>query len=161
MWSCGWAAAVFLCERRSDPPGLELGRLDIGTSLLKGHTLSRHYHSLQSKRERSHIRILTRGNGVPCMYALLQQLALVSNRLLFCRWQLLHHQSPIQPIWDDQGNKCHFDQYCASQDTNSRQRTTDPVTDTTIWVGAETWWQKNHVQGPRQLTVDTIKITVG
>lgn len=47
VWSCGWAAAVFLCERRSDPPGLELGRLDIGTSLLKGHTLSRHYHSLQ------------------------------------------------------------------------------------------------------------------
>lgn len=46
VWSCGWAAAVFLCERRSDPPGLELGRLDIGTSLLKGHTLSRHYHSL-------------------------------------------------------------------------------------------------------------------
>lgn len=46
VWSCGWVAAVFLCERRSDPPGLELGRLDIGTSLLKGHTLSRHYHSL-------------------------------------------------------------------------------------------------------------------
>lgn len=45
-WSSGWAAAVFLCERRSDPPGLELGRLDIGTSLLKGHTLSRYYHSL-------------------------------------------------------------------------------------------------------------------
>lgn len=45
--SCGWAPAVFLCERRSDPPGLLLGRLDIGTSLLKGHTLSRHYHSLQ------------------------------------------------------------------------------------------------------------------
>lgn len=45
VWSIGWAAAVFLCERRSDPPGLELGRLDIGTSLLKGHTLSRHYHS--------------------------------------------------------------------------------------------------------------------
>lgn len=44
--SCGWAPAVFLCERRSDPPGLLLGRLDIGTSLLKGHTLSRHYHSL-------------------------------------------------------------------------------------------------------------------
>lgn len=43
--SCGWAPAVFLCERRSDPPGLLLGRLDIGTSLLKGHTLSRHYHS--------------------------------------------------------------------------------------------------------------------
>lgn len=47
VWSCGWAAAVFLCERRSDPPELELGRLDIGTSLLKGHTLSRHYHSLK------------------------------------------------------------------------------------------------------------------
>lgn len=40
---------MFLCERRSDPPGLELGRLDIGTSLLKGHTLSRHYHSLERK----------------------------------------------------------------------------------------------------------------
>lgn len=51
VWSCGWAAAVFLCERRSDPPGLELGRLDIGTSLLKGHTLSRHYHSLKLKKE--------------------------------------------------------------------------------------------------------------
>lgn len=49
--SCGWAPAVFLCERRSDPPGLLLGRLDIGTSLLKGHTLSRHYHSLKDKRE--------------------------------------------------------------------------------------------------------------
>lgn len=49
VWSCGWAAAVFLCERRSDPPGLELGRLDIGTSLLKGHTLSRHYHSLKGE----------------------------------------------------------------------------------------------------------------
>lgn len=52
VWSCGWAAAVFLCERRSDPPGLELGRLDIGTSLLKGHTLSRHYHSLGRDSER-------------------------------------------------------------------------------------------------------------
>lgn len=49
--SCGWAPAVFLCERRSDPPGLLLGRLDIGTSLLKGHTLSRHYHSLKDKTE--------------------------------------------------------------------------------------------------------------
>lgn len=49
--SCGWAPAVFLCERRSDPPGLLLGRLDIGTSLLKGHTLSRHYHSLKEKRD--------------------------------------------------------------------------------------------------------------
>lgn len=48
--SCGWAPAVFLCERRSDPPGLLLGRLDIGTSLLKGHTLSRHYHSLKGKK---------------------------------------------------------------------------------------------------------------
>lgn len=48
--SCGWAPAVFLCERRSDPPGLLLGRLDIGTSLLKGHTLSRHYHSLCLRR---------------------------------------------------------------------------------------------------------------
>lgn len=47
--SCGWAPAVFLCERRSDPPGLLLGRLDIGTSLLKGHTLSRHYHSLKER----------------------------------------------------------------------------------------------------------------
>ena len=53
MWSCGWAAAVFLCERRSDPPELELGRLDIGTSLLKGHTLSRHYHSLKPKKEKT------------------------------------------------------------------------------------------------------------
>lgn len=50
--SCGWAPAVFLCERRSDPPGLLLGRLDIGTSLLKGHTLSRHYHSLKGKKMR-------------------------------------------------------------------------------------------------------------
>lgn len=50
--SCGWAPAVFLCERRSDPPGLLLGRLDIGTSLLKGHTLSRHYHSLKRKKQR-------------------------------------------------------------------------------------------------------------
>lgn len=50
--SCGWAPAVFLCERRSDPPGLLLGRLDIGTSLLKGHTLSRHYHSLKGKKRR-------------------------------------------------------------------------------------------------------------
>lgn len=41
---------MFLCERRSDPPGLLLGRLDIGTSLLKGHTLSRHYHSLCLRR---------------------------------------------------------------------------------------------------------------
>lgn len=49
--SCGWAPAVFLCERRSDPPGLLLGRLDIGTSLLKGHTLSRHYHSLKGKKK--------------------------------------------------------------------------------------------------------------
>jgi len=50
--SCGWAPAVFLCERRSDPPGLLLGRLDIGTSLLKGHTLSRHYHSLKGEKIR-------------------------------------------------------------------------------------------------------------
>lgn len=49
--SCGWAPAVFLCERRSDPPGLLLGRLDIGTSLLKGHTLSRHYHSLKGGKK--------------------------------------------------------------------------------------------------------------
>lgn len=53
--SCGWAPAVFLCERRSDPPGLLLGRLDIGTSLLKGHTLSRHYHSLKGKKMRKNI----------------------------------------------------------------------------------------------------------
>lgn len=42
---------MFLCERRSDPPGLLLGRLDIGTSLLKGHTLSRHYHSLKGEKQ--------------------------------------------------------------------------------------------------------------
>lgn len=58
--SCGWAPAVLLCERRSDPPGLLLGRLDIGTSLLKGHTLSRHYHSLKDKRRRA-IRYVTWG----------------------------------------------------------------------------------------------------
>lgn len=46
---------MFLCERRSDPPGLLLGRLDIGTSLLKGHTLSRHYHSLKEKKMRKNI----------------------------------------------------------------------------------------------------------
>lgn len=78
VWSCGWAAAVFLCERRSDPPGLELGRLDIGTSLLKGHTLSRHYHSLQSKRERN-IRIVTKCNGEPCICALFQPLGCGAN----------------------------------------------------------------------------------
>lgn len=58
--SCGWAPAVFLCERRSDPPGLLLGRLDIGTSLLKGHTLSRHYHSLKGeKKKREKIKMST------------------------------------------------------------------------------------------------------
>lgn len=67
VWSCGWAAAVFLCERRSDPPGLELGRLDIGTSLLKGHTLSRHYHSL-GRGEENKDQITGETSGCPCDY---------------------------------------------------------------------------------------------
>lgn len=63
--SCGWAPAVFLCERRSDPPGLLLGRLDIGTSLLKGHTLSRHYHSLKDKRGRAMRHVAWRLTATP------------------------------------------------------------------------------------------------